>query len=417
MQKMVTGQTGCFRMLRVRPEWPGQLIHPGLYLHVPFCKKPCPYCPYNRIEYNDKLFSLYERAVKQEIDLYAPYLQGQTFSSLYIGGGTPTVNWPGLLSIIAHLKQRIGRIADICVELHPSDMDLDCLSALRDAGVNMLSIGVESTSDVLLKKIRRRHDSSTAIASISRAQNIGFKSVNADLMFALPGQDLDQWKLDVTTLIDLGIDQLSTYPLFSFSYSDLGRQQGIDHVEKPAHRAIIRMLAFTDEYCERKGLQRCSVWSWLKPGKEKFSSVSRHHYIGFGPSAASMTGSDFYVNTFDVNAYANTLPEVRPIAVSMPVNRRLEMAYWLYWRIYELKISAVDFCGVFGDNASLGRHFGHLLYPLVALRLLERVDGYFRVTKAGAYWIHRLQNEYTLNYINRLWGACRREPWPEFVEL
>jgi oxygen-independent coproporphyrinogen-3 oxidase len=177
------------------------------------------------------------------------------------------------------------------------------------------------------------------------------------------------------------------------------------------------MLAFTDEYCEEHGLHRCAVWSWLKPGKGKFSSITRHHYIGFGPSAASMTGSDFYVNTFDVKAYASKLPTERPVAVSMPVNRRLEMAYWLYWRIYELKICNRDFQSVFGEDASLGAEFGQLLHPLIPLGLLERIDGGYRVTKSGAYWIHRLQNEYSLSYINHLWGTCRKEPWPEEVRL
>jgi oxygen-independent coproporphyrinogen-3 oxidase len=177
------------------------------------------------------------------------------------------------------------------------------------------------------------------------------------------------------------------------------------------------MLKFTDEHCEQNGLYRCAVWSWLKPKKEKFSSITRHHYIGFGPSAASMTGTDFYVNSFDVKAYASRLPAGRPVAVSMPVQRRLEMAYWLYWRIYELNMTNADFRSVFGATASLDSEFGHLLHPLIWAGLLERKNGDYRVTKSGAYWIHRLQNEYSLSYINHLWGTCRKEPWPEEVRL
>ena len=145
-------------MTKQPPQWPGQLMAPGLYLHVPFCKNLCPYCPYNRIEYDEDLFLAYERAVKQEIDLYAPYLEGQSFSSLYIGGGTPTVNWRGLISILRHLQDRVQNIGDICVELHPGNMDCDCLSALKDIGITMLSIGVESTSDAVLERIQRSHD-------------------------------------------------------------------------------------------------------------------------------------------------------------------------------------------------------------------------------------------------------------------
>jgi len=236
-------------------------------------------------------------------------------------------------------------------------------------------------------------------------------------MFALPGQSLREWERDVTTVVGLGIDQLSTYPMFSFPYSDLGKTSGIRQVRRPPHRSVRAMLKFTDEYCRQKGLERCAVWSWLKPSKGKFSSITRHHYIGFGPSAASMTGSDFYVNTFDVKAYVSKLPAQRPIAVSMPVRRRLEMAYWLYWRIYELKASSADFRSTFGANASLDAEFGHLLRPLIPMGLVTRANDTYCITKSGAYWIHRLQNEYSLSYINHLWGSCRKEPWPEEVTL
>lgn len=417
LQRMVTGQASRFRMLRTRPQWPGKLSSPGLYLHVPFCRNLCPYCPYNRVDYDEDLFAAYERAVKQEIDLYASCLGGESFSTLYIGGGTPNVNWYGLVSILQHLKDRIGQVNKICVELHPGNMDIDCLLALKDAGVTMLSIGVESTSDNLLKRIKRSNDGQTGISAVRRALEIGFESVNVDLMFALPGQTLVEWQADVRAIVDLGIDQLSTYPMFSFPYSDLGKERGISYVERPSHSIVKAMLAFTDEHCEENGLHRCAVWSWLRPRKNKFSSITRHHYIGFGPSAASMTGFDFYVNTFDVKAYASVLPDERPVAVSMSVGRRLEMAYWLYWRVYELKILNSDFQDVFGSEASLDAEFGHLFRPLILIRLLERVDGGYQVTKPGAYWIHRLQNEYSLSYINHLWGTCRREPWPQEVRL
>ena len=417
VQKAVTGHARRFRMVPGEPRWPKRLVAPGLYLHIPFCKNLCPYCPYNRVEYEESLFAAYARAVQQEIDLYAPHLQGRTFTSLYVGGGTPTVNWPGLVSILDHLRARLGGLPDVCVELHPASMDDACLRALKDAGATSLSIGVESASDAVLQRIGRSHDRHTALDAVERALRIGFGSINVDLMFALPGQSAADWHDDVQTLVGLGIDQLSTYPLFAFPYSDDGRERRLRDVARPPHALVKGMLDFTDAHCESRGLARCAVWSWLRPGKHKFSSITRHHYIGFGPSAASMTGTDFTVNTFDVRAYAETLPARRPVAVAMPLDRRLEMAYWLYWRIYELKILDADFRAVFGPDASLDAEFGRLLRPLLWTRLLERVPGGYRVTRPGAYWIHRLQNEYSLSYINRLWGTCRRAPWPREVRL
>jgi coproporphyrinogen III oxidase-like Fe-S oxidoreductase len=315
IQKMVTGHWERFRMLPDEPSLPSNLKRVGLYLHVPFCKNLCPFCPYNRIEYDDKLFEKYEKAVHAEIDLYTPHLKNSEFVSLYIGGGTPTVNLPGLLRIIDHLKQNFSLSCDICIELHPANMDSECLEGLKDAGITMLSIGIESTSDRILKNIGRNHDGETALNSLRRAVATGFDSVNADLMFALPGQKLNDWGNDLIAVMNEGVDQISTYPLFSFPYSDLGQSQKIRQVKRPESRLIRSMLNLTDSLNTSSGYKRCAVWSWLKPSKKKFSSITRHHYVGFGPSAASMIGKDFYVNTFDVASYAETLPNKRPIVL------------------------------------------------------------------------------------------------------
>jgi coproporphyrinogen III oxidase-like Fe-S oxidoreductase len=404
-------------MRPLEPAWPNNLKRVGLYLHVPFCKNLCSFCPYNRIEYDENLFAQYERAVHEEIDLYKPYLTGAEFVSLYIGGGTPTVNLPGLLRILDHLNKAFSLSCDICIELHPSNMDVECLESLKGLGVTMLSVGVESTTDHILKTIGRNHDGRTAIDALKRAVDVGFDSVNADLMFALPGQTMQDWENDLRAVISEGVDQISTYPLFSFPYSDLGQSQRIREIKRPNSRVIRSMLDQTQSYAQQSGFDRCAVWSWLKPKKKKFSSITRHHYIGFGPSAASMTGTDFYVNTFDVRAYAVTLPNKRPVVLSMPVDKRLEMAYWLYWRVYELKILNNDFQEIFDSTVTLDSVFSNVLTPFEMAGMVSKKNGGYYVTESGAYWIHRLQNEYSLNYINRLWGSCRREAWPSEVFL
>jgi oxygen-independent coproporphyrinogen-3 oxidase len=101
----------------------------------------------------------------------------------------------------------------------------------------------------------------------------------------------------------------------------------------------------------------------------------------------------------------------------MPVDRRLERAYWLYWRVYELKILDNDFQDLFGNAFTLDSVFSNVLKPFEMAGMIEKKNGGYYVTEPGAYWIHRLQNEYSLNYINRLWGSCRREAWPEEVFL
>jgi oxygen-independent coproporphyrinogen-3 oxidase len=416
LHRAVTGRWRRMRMVPCEVSAPVGLRRPGLYLHVPFCRDLCPFCPYNRFRYDEERYRRYETAVCQEIDLVAPHLRGVALSSLYVGGGTPTVDPQGLARILAHLADAVGPVPETCVELHPGEMDDACLETLRRAGVTMVSIGAQSLSDELLRRIGRSHDGATALDALRRAKRAGFSSVNVDLLFALPGQTQEAWEDDVRAVLTAGADQLSTYPLFGFPYSELGEREGLRAVRRPATPWIRPLLARTDALCRSAGLQRCAVWSWIRPGLGKFSSVSRHHYVGFGPSAASMTGGLFHVNTFSVDAYAQALPQRRPVALAMPLDRRQEMAYWLYWRAYELFASDADFRDLF-DGAELDDVFGALFAPFRALGFVRRRPDGYAVTDSGAFWIHRLQNEYSLSYIDRLWGLCRRTPWPESVRL
>lgn len=413
---------GDWERLQLRPEVapmpsPDRIRRLGLYLHVPFCRKLCPFCPYHRVEMDESLYRRFERAVMQEIELYGQRLGDPEIISLYVGGGTPTVDLDGLCRILGCLKAnfRIGQ--QVCVEMHPADGTPECLGALQEAGVTMLSIGVQSLSDEHLAALGRSHDAATSIDAVRCAVRQGFRTVNADLMFALPGQSIDDWRSDLRCLLAEGVDQLSTYPLFGFPYSEFGRALHLKSARRPPGHRMREMLDIAHEEAFAAGMERCAVWSWIRPTRAKFSSVSRHHYIGFGPSAASMTGDHFLVNTFDIDEYAGRLPDHRPVALTMQMGRRREMAYWLYWRLYELHAEDRDFAELFGHERSLRDVFGTALEPLELAGWMRRRTGGYDVLPQGIYWVHRLQNEYSLDYITRLWGQCKDTAWPEAIRL
>jgi oxygen-independent coproporphyrinogen-3 oxidase len=424
LKRLITGSSRSLTMRREETSVPADLRRLGLYLHVPFCHNLCPYCPYHRVKFDADLFDLYETAVRKEIDLRARQMteslaasggQRPQIVSLYLGGGTPTVVPNSLARLVTHLAETFGPLGDVCVELHPSAMDDECLQLLRAAGITMLSVGVESLSDRLLSLIGRSHDAATAEDAVRRALDLGFEAINTDLMFALPSQTLDELDHDLCRLLELGVDQISTYPIFGFPYTDWGQERGLGKITRPNGHIIRQMLDLIRQRCSEYGLEQCAVWSFLRPQKKKFSSITRHHYLGFGPSAASMTGEQFFTNTFSVEEYVATLPEKAPVALVLPVDRQLEMAYWLYWRVYEMKLCLADFRELFGED--LDDVYGRMLRLLMRMGMLERDGGCYRVTENSAYWVHRLQNEYSLNYINRLWGRCRQEAWPSEVTL
>ncbi len=411
----VTGQWKRFVMEPREVPFPGRLFKPGLYMHVPFCKELCPYCPYNRIKYEEVFFARFLEALRHEIDLYAAHVPDQEYSSLYIGGGTPTVNPRGLATLIGHFRSSFHITGDICVELHPSEMNEACLAKLKEAGVSMLSVGVESTDDEILKLIGRRHDGASAVNAVRRGVQAGFNAVNVDLMFALPTQTVSHLDRDLKAVLDAGADQISTYPIFGFPYSELGEKLGLKKIKRPDDRTTRQMFELISNQAKEAGMKRCAVWSFIRQERKKFSSITRHHYLGFGPSGASMTGDTFYVNTFSVPEYIDCLPERRPIALAMPLTRRQEMAYWMYWRVYEMTIRKDDFKNLFGQD--LDRVFGKLLFWPRLLGMVERDNGQHIVKEEAAYLLHKIQNEYSLNYINRLWGTCRAHAWPKKVRL
>ncbi len=419
--------TGGWSRLRMRPgeiAFPADLKRVGLYLHVPFCRCPCTYCPYNRVKYDESRYRLFEAAAHQEIDLLARRLTdaaGPTggnrpsITSLYVGGGTPTIEPASLAELLTHMGDALGRAQDICVELHPAAMDDQCLETLKAMGVSMVSIGAESLSDRLLKLIGRSHDAATAEQSIRRAVAHGFDTVSADLLFGLPTQTLDELDRDLVRVFELGVDQISSYPLFGFPYTDLGRKHGLTQIRRPRGDLIREMLGLIRRRAHEHGLVQSSVWSFIRPERKKFTSTTRHHYLGIGPSAGSMIPGHFYVNTFSVEEYAAALPNRLPVALVTPIDRRLEMAYWLYWRAYELTIPAQGFRELF--DSDIEAVYGRLLGLLKRLGMLQQENGCYHVTEGASYWIHRVQNEYALNYINRLWGRCRDRAWPQEVKL
>jgi len=424
LKRYATGSWAGFRMRPGEASFPPGMDRLGLYLHVPFCRKLCSHCPYNRVPYDPRLYRRFEEAAHQEIRLVARRLEEASLGdggvrprivSLYVGGGTPTVVPEGLVRLLRHLSEDLGAADDVCTELHPASADDSCLATLKDAGVTMVSIGAQSLTDRVLEVLGRSHDARTAEEAIRRAIATGFDTVSVDLMFALPTQTLEDLDRDLGRVLALGADQISTYPLFAFPYTDMGRRLGLRTIRRPPGKLVRRMLDLIRARTRESGMDQCSVWSFVRPARRKYTSTTRHHYLGIGPSAASMIPGQFRVNTFSVGEYAKALPDRLPVALVMPVSRRLEMAYWLYWRAYEMRIPDAPFRLQFGRD--LEGVFGVPLAALRRLGMLHRGDGGYEVTESAAYWIHRVQNEYALNYVDRLWGRCREEAWPAEVRF
>lgn len=195
----------------------------GVYLHIPFCRQICPYCPYNKELYGREAAGRYTAAVKQEIDLYADIVGRLSVTSLYIGGGTPTTMLKhGLAEILEQMHEAFNLRCDIHMESHLNDLSAENLDAIQSLGVKHLSMGIESLQDRHLRFLERPYTAETAKAAVKRVVDRGFKCVNVDLMFAFPNQTCGEVEQAARSLVELGVHQIATYPLFNFPYARMG---------------------------------------------------------------------------------------------------------------------------------------------------------------------------------------------------
>lgn len=189
----------------------------ALYVHIPWCLRKCPYCDFNSHEVRDVVpEQAYISALLADLEQELPAIWGRTIESVFIGGGTPSLMSPESIArllggIRARLQLKPG--AEITLEANPGTVDRMKFDGFREAGVNRLSIGIQSFQPALLKRIGRIHDENEAIAAFEAARQAGFDNINLDLMFALPGQDIDQATDDLRAATALRPEHLSWYEL------------------------------------------------------------------------------------------------------------------------------------------------------------------------------------------------------------
>ena len=275
----------------------------GLYIHIPFCKKRCLYCDFfsttlleRRAEYMEALLAE-TQARKHET--------GEPIRTIYLGGGTPSTLEP---QDIQRLLEAVGTndAEEITMELNPGDATPEYLRALKKAGINRLSIGVQSFEDHTLQRIGRRHTAAQAIDTVHRAQEAGFDNLSIDLMYALPAQTMEQWRADIETALRLNIQHISCYGLMYEDGTALTRMRDkgeLTPVDEDTENAMY------DDLCDRlknAGFVHYEVSNFALPGFEAKHN-SRYWdgtpYIGIGAGAHSYIGRVRSWNPDDLDAY------------------------------------------------------------------------------------------------------------------
>jgi len=387
----------------------------SLYLHIPFCRHHCPYCPYTKVHFRPALVDQFIEAALAEIDWWAETVGPTEITSIYIGGGTLTLAMEGVVRLLLRIRERFHVTGDVCIETNPSDVSGQVVSELREAGVTMVSLGVQSFNPRHLATIGRPYAPEVAERALERLAGDGFASVNADFMFALPGQTEADVRADLARAEDLGADQITAYPLFTFPFTSVARIQRLKSLRMPNLRARRSQYRTISEWCEAHGFDRVSVWGFTRGAVPRYSSVTRDGYLGIGPGAGSHLRGGFVFNTFDLPSWAKAATNGRPtVALHLRFTERMAGWWWLYWRLYETRVLLDDLDQAMGFGTPQARRW---LNRLEWAGLAYVQNGILELTEPGAFWVHLAQNHFALQYVDRLWTTARREPWPGRVSF
>ncbi len=268
----------------------------SIYVHIPFCEIKCGYCDFYSVPRGFDNFNLQEKYVDQlirEIDERSDPFAGRPILSIFFGGGTPSLLAPKLLEkILSALRRHFTweKGIEITLEANPKTVSRESLAAFRSLGVNRISIGVQSFEDRFLKALGRIHTADEARRTIDDARHAGFDAISLDLIFALPGQTLDDWKKDIEEAIAMGTPHLSAYHLAIEKGTPFDVLQKGGGLNLPSEEEGVRLLLWTRERLYQVRMEPYEISNFSFPGSESVHNRNYWRYgeyLGFGTAAAS----------------------------------------------------------------------------------------------------------------------------------
>ncbi|MGA4844305.1 radical SAM family heme chaperone HemW [Streptomyces sp. G45] len=301
----------------------------SVYLHVPFCKKICTFCTFERKRLRRDSLDGFIPRLWRELDTVEATddLSAAALHSVYLGGGTASL-LPN--DAIAHFLDRLRggfglrEDTEVTLESEPGTKTAEDLRIVRDAGVNRVSIGVQAFQDPLLKSLNRSHNAAEAVAMAEAVHAAGIENLHVDIMYGLPGQTMDMWRETVQRCLDLGVKHLSAYQMILFPDEVLSRMIRAGEVPPQPHPDVItEMRAYAVETFGRAGLPRYSLTEFAEPGFEcryVITTWDGSDYLGLGPGAYSRNGRQLWENHTVHAAYHRDADNGR-----RPVGRAVEM--------------------------------------------------------------------------------------------
>ena len=356
------------------------------YVHIPFCTQICYYCDFSKVFIKN-----------QPVDAYLEHLIQETRSyeigklrTLYIGGGTPTaLSAQQLAYLLTELPKfmDLSEVEEFTIEANPGDLDPDKIAVLKDSQVNRVSLGVQTFDNKMLKKIGRSHQEQDIYDNIRHLKQAGFDNISIDLIYALPGQTMDQVKENVAKAIDLDIPHMSLYSLILENHTVFMNRMRRGKLPLPKEELEAEMFEYIIEELEKAGFEHYEISNFSKPGFE-----SRHNlvywdnaeYYGLGAGASGYVDGIRYKNHGPIRHYLEAVEagKARITEEHLTLEEKMEEELFLGLR-KKTGVSKARFEEKFG--VSFDQRYGQVVASLTEQGLLVPDDKQVRMTKRGLF--------------------------------
>ena len=363
-----------------------------LYIHIPFCVRKCNYCDFLSFPQPTDVHGRYVTQLLREIRAAAPDCREMIVRSVFIGGGTPSLIGESLIEeLMATVRScyRMAEDAEVTIECNPGSTLRHKFAAYRRAGINRLSIGLQSADNAELKMLGRVHSFEEFLKSYQNARMEGFKNINVDLINCIPMQSLKTWKNTLRTVLMLKPEHVSVYNLIIEEGTPFYQMQEEGLLMMPSEEEQAEIDTFTKEYLARQGYHRYEISNWAREGLE-----CRHNsgywtgvpYLGFGLGAASYFDRKRWNNTSDLSEYmdfdfvGDRSGTVRKDVRELSREEQIEEFMFLGLRMTK-GISSSSFLSRFGQH--LDSVYGKILDKDIISGLIESCDGRYRLTERG----------------------------------
>ena len=329
----------------------------ALYVHIPFCDHKCIYCDFYSIITTDNIRPFLE-SIKKEIKYYSGlYSEDRIYTSVFFGGGTPSLMEPGYLAeIIKSLKENynVSDDAEITMETNPGTVNKGKLRSFRESGINRISIGIQSFDEKELKFLTRIHDKKTAIETVKSANKAGFDNINIDLIFNLPGQTKNKWKENLATALSLPITHLSAYSLILERGTILNKMVLDKKVIMQDDDYDADLYEMTIDLMEENGYLQYEVSNFTKPGYQcRHNNAYWHYrdYLSFGTSAHSFVNGKRWWNFSSLKQYiAEIDKQSYAVAGSEEVSEEQKFNEYVMLALRSSGLDLKEFKNMFGVN-------------------------------------------------------------------